>query len=309
MKKLLCCILSIVIAGLLLPTTAFAADTECAAVGTITVVGTSNYCDAAISTYVNRVEVFFVAKEDVDIVSLEFGVKMDTDMINLTGISTIAPKDILIDINPSGDYRVTGAFSLDTPCQVKAGDEICTLVGDPLKDGITTVELTVINMTIRSGGKNVVVFKNGEYQDDTSYTVSGKLTSFLSNEETIVKIVNPSNGAVVKWTEATSAYSISGILPGTYILQASKIDHVDRDFVINVSSDMSLDVKLHPIGDVTGEGQVTTVDFGRANSHARGKSTLTGYEFDCANVVPDDKITTVDAGKINSHARGKSKLW
>ena len=106
------------------------------------------------------------------------------------------------------------------------------------------------------------------------------------------------------------SYHFSNLAAGAYRLTALKDNHVPRSYTITPSSNSKLDVKIHPIGDINGDGIVSTLDFGRANSHARGKSTLEGYEFDCADVTGTDKtVTTADTGKINSHARGKSKLW
>ena len=70
------------------------------------------------------------------------------------------------------------------------------------------------------------------------------------------------------------------------------------------------DVKIHLIGDINGDGKVTTIDFVRANSHARGVTLLSGYELKCADVVgTDGKVTTADAIRINAHAKGTSLLW
>ena len=145
----------------------------------------------------------------------------------------------------------------------------------------------------------------------TVSTVSGSITSYLSSTDTVT--VQLLQGGSVKYSTTTAgnagSYTVSNVVNGSYTLRVSKKNHVTRDYPITVSGNTTQDVKICPLGDVTGEGQVTTVDFGRANSHARGKSTLSGYEFDCADVNHDGSVTTVDAGRINSHARGKSKLW
>ena len=62
-------------------------------------------------------------------------------------------------------------------------------------------------------------------------------------------------------------------------------------------------------GDINGDGRVNTSDVGKANSHAKGTSTLTGYDFACADVNGDGRVNTSDVGKINSHAKGTNKLW
>ena len=105
-------------------------------------------------------------------------------------------------------------------------------------------------------------------------------------------------------------YAIERVKPGAYTLRATKANHVAREYKVAVGdSDVVRNVKLHPIGDINGDGRITTIDFGKANSHARGKSTLEGYEFKCADVNADSKVTTVDSARINAAARGKTSLW
>ncbi len=105
-------------------------------------------------------------------------------------------------------------------------------------------------------------------------------------------------------------YSFDSVTLGEYTLIASKKNHVTRSYAVTVcDDDVTRDVKLHLIGDVNGDGQITTVDFGRVNAAARGKSKLSGYDLAVADVTDDGQITTADAGKINAAARGKSSLW
>ena len=115
--------------------------------------------------------------------------------------------------------------------------------------------------------------------------------------------------AIVKG-DATG-YSIAGVLPGTYTMKVMKKNHVTREYTVVVGTNPVVqDVKIHLLGDINGDGKVTTIDFGRANSHARGVAILTGYELLCADTVKQDGlVTTADAGRLNAHARGTSLLW
>ena len=93
-------------------------------------------------------------------------------------------------------------------------------------------------------------------------------------------------------------------------MRISKKNHVTRDYSVTVSADTKCSAKLNPVGDISGDGKVTAIDFTRANSHARGVSLLSGYELKCADVVNSDgEVTPADAARINSAARGVSKLW
>ena len=93
-------------------------------------------------------------------------------------------------------------------------------------------------------------------------------------------------------------------------MKVSKKDHATRTYEITVAgAAVTQDVKIHLLGDINGDGDVTTVDAARVNSHAKGKTLLTGYEFSCGDINGDGDITTVDAARTNAHAKGKSLIW
>nr|MDD6335269.1 dockerin type I repeat-containing protein [bacterium] len=97
---------------------------------------------------------------------------------------------------------------------------------------------------------------------------------------------------------------------GTYTMKVMKQNHVTREYTVTVSAEnVTQDVKIHLLGDINGDGRVNTSDVGKANSHAKGTATLTGYDFACADVNGDGKVNTSDVGKLNSHAKGTKKLW
>ena len=93
-------------------------------------------------------------------------------------------------------------------------------------------------------------------------------------------------------------------------MKVSKAGHVTREYEVTVGSeDMVQDVKIHLKGDITGDGQINIMDVNRANLHFKKKITLTGYEFDCANVTGDTQVNIMDVNRLNLHFKGKSKLW
>lgn len=57
------------------------------------------------------------------------------------------------------------------------------------------------------------------------------------------------------------------------------------------------------LGDVNGDGKVTTADVGLANSFAKGVKEPSEVEFLVADINGDGKVTTSDVGKINSIAK------
>jgi hypothetical protein len=168
--------------------------------------------------------------------------------------------------------------------------------------------------TVTLDGKTYTV-TDTEAIPATGTSVSGSITSFVGNTEegqvTVQLFAGESETAAytAKVTSNTS-YAFEGVADGTYTMKVSKKDHVARSYEITVSGNaVTQDVKIHLIGDINGDGDVTTVDAARVNSHAKGKTLLTGYEFSCGDINGDGDITTVDAARTNAHAKGASLIW
>ncbi|WP_316608593.1 hypothetical protein [uncultured Ruminococcus sp.] len=144
----------------------------------------------------------------------------------------------------------------------------------------------------------------------TGVTVSGNITSFLKDDDVTVTLTGVDNNFTTN-TIGINDYNLVNVPAGSYTLTISKKNHVTRDYEITVAdADVTQDVKIHPLGDVTGDGKISTADYGKANSHARNKTLLQGYELKCADVIGGDgKVGTADAGRINSAAKGKMSLW
>lgn len=145
-------------------------------------------------------------------------------------------------------------------------------------------------------------------------TVLGTATRFGSQTDDmtiqLIKIgeSEPAYEAIVKG-DATG-YSIAGVLPGTYTMKVMKNNHVTREYTVIVGTNPVVqDVKIHLIGDINGDGRVNTSDVNRANLQAKGKTTLSDYEFACADVTGDGRVNTSDVNRINLHAKGKSLMW
>ena len=142
-------------------------------------------------------------------------------------------------------------------------------------------------------------------------TLCGSFTSFMDTAGITIELLQDGEQKYsASYQDDCGSYTLNDVVAGKYTLRVSKKNHVTRDYAINVKgTEMTQDVAINPVGDVDGDGVITNFDYGRVNSHARGKSTLTDYAFFCADVDGDGVITNFDAGKVNSHARGKSSLW
>ncbi len=108
-----------------------------------------------------------------------------------------------------------------------------------------------------------------------------------------------------------AAYAIDAIAAGTYTVKVMKKNHVTREYGITVGDTaVTQDVKIHLLGDINGDGKVTTIDYIRAYSHAKGSASLSEYELKCADTVKQDgTVATADAMRIYAHAKGTASLW
>ena len=160
-----------------------------------------------------------------------------------------------------------------------------------------------------------------------TYSVSGKVDSFTSSdtsaEAKVVTLTLTKEGLETPYTTTadpdTGAYTFNSVEPGTYTLTVSKKDHATRvyegaDAVVVTNSNITgKDVKIHLMGDIDGDGRVTTIDFARAYWHACGIASkqLDAYQQACANVIggSDSGVTNADALRINQHVRSHNWLW
>ena len=145
-------------------------------------------------------------------------------------------------------------------------------------------------------------------------TFSGSVTSFGTSGSNLNLQLIPSGSQEAVFEadtdEKNSNFSFSAVEAGTYTVVVSKANHVTREYEVTVGTEpINLDVKLHLVGDINGDGRVNISDVGMANAHAKKASLLEGYSFDCANVNGDSKINISDVGLLNAHAKKTSLLW
>ncbi len=132
----------------------------------------------------------------------------------------------------------------------------------------------------------------------------------VNNDITIKLTSKETNELVSSLSVKEGDQQIFDLKPGEYELLAESDICKPRTYQITVGDDEpTVDVTINLIGDINGDGKVTTADVGRANSCAKSVTELSGYDFDCADVNNDGKITTADVGRINSHAKGISYLF
>ncbi len=146
----------------------------------------------------------------------------------------------------------------------------------------------------------------------TTFTVSGTITVSDENadEDIVVTLLTGDVEIGVAETNSMGEYVIEDLKEGSYTLVVAGGNYVQRAYEVTVAGeDVTQDVELNLLGDINGDGKISTADVGMANSHAKGVNLLEGYKFDCADVRIDGTISTADVGMINSHAKGVKSLW
>ena len=176
-----------------------------------------------------------------------------------------------------------------------------TIAATTVMDGASPAKQVELNQVIPSGKTKIY----------------GSVTSFIDDSEqvTLDLEIAPESGLAIAETQRFSGcfepFTFEVSAKGKYILTVSKKDHATRVYEIEVGDDdIYLEVKIHPLGDIDGDGDVTTFDYAQAMAHAKGVRFLTGYALECAKVPgDDDEVTTFDAAAINAHAKGARLLW
>ena len=142
--------------------------------------------------------------------------------------------------------------------------------------------------------------------------VSGTVTTFLNPLDTVT--VQLIKGGSVKYsttlTRNSASYEFPSVAKGIYTLRVKKNNHATRDYSISVYDHVYTEVKIHPLGDIDGDGAATTFDYAQVMAHAKGVRLLTDYALECAKVAGgDDEVTTFDAAAINAHAKRVKLMW
>ncbi|MBP3330503.1 MAG: hypothetical protein J6L89_06685 [Clostridia bacterium] len=153
-----------------------------------------------------------------------------------------------------------------------------------------------------------------EYVDAPSViSATINITSYLSEtDEITVEFIRYGESDVcysftTKGNNVT--YIIESILSGVYTVRISKNNHATREYENVVIKAGDFDFKICPIGDVTGDGRITVVDYNKVLRHVKKTEALTGYELICADVDFNSKINVVDYNKILRHVKKIHSLW
>ena len=209
-------------------------------------------------------------------------------------------------------YQYEPSFLLSTDYSDLPANARVVVEGIELgKDAWELTTKTVGDKTFYSGFKVRIPC----WAEGTGRAVSGTITTFLDDTDAVTVTLtregdsSPSYAKVVYGNSAT--YTFDSVAEGTYTMTVSKKNHVTRtEKVVVGATTVTKNMKVHPRGDINGDGKITTLDYMKVNAYVKGTITLTEYELKCADVIgTDGKVTTADAMRINAHVKGTKPLW
>ena len=142
---------------------------------------------------------------------------------------------------------------------------------------------------------------------DEGVTLSGSITAGTEGDVTVELF---SGEASVATVTGNGTYTFEGVAAGSYTLTVSKENHVQRTYTVTVGEEaVVLDVKLHLIGDIDGNGKVNVGDVAKLNGHIKNIALLTDdYQLLCAN-VNGGSLNMGDTASLYSHIKGTKTLY
>ena len=165
-------------------------------------------------------------------------------------------------------------------------------------------------------------------------TVSGTVTSWNDTKDTVIRIYSaetetedikkdiksqtPSLGQNVTMEADiipiekcfNQKYSVEGITAGEYVLAVYKPKHaVYITDKINITEDISQNIKLYLLGDVNQDGKINSTDALWARQRSAGSRLLGAYQSIVADVNCDGKINSTDALWIRQISAGSRIVY
>ncbi len=212
----------------------------------------------------------------------------------------------------------------DTLYCAVCGDAIDTKAIDALghtEEIIPGVEPTYSQTGLTEGKKCTVcgeITVEQEIIPSLGVTVSGTVITFddgIDNSDiTTIELFAEGSDVAVYTTTVEGAgeveYAVDAVVPGTYTVKVSKVNHATREYTITVGTEAVLqDMKIHLLGDIDGDGRVRMNDMNWINAHIKETALLEGYALACADIDGKNGVKMNDMNQINAHIKETSYLW
>jgi hypothetical protein len=139
--------------------------------------------------------------------------------------------------------------------------------------------------------------------------LSGSITVFEEGSVALTLTALGTEKPLQSVTTNTGSYNLN-VMPGQYILTVSKENHVTRRYTVTLEAEaLTLDVKLHLIGDIDGNGKINMGDVAKLSSHIKGSTPITDeYQLEIAN-INGGKLNMGDTAALYSHVKGTQMLY
>ena len=114
--------------------------------------------------------------------------------------------------------------------------------------------------------------------------------------ETMTENLLNTGSCIITLSDGSSKEGTETLKTGDKILVYDENDESQGVYVVCV------------IGDINGDGMISSSDCIKTRNHMLNKGTLEGVSFAAGDVTGDGKITSSDVIKIRNHMLGKSQL-
>ena len=212
------------------------------------------------------------------------------------------------------DTAPASAEGLPQTAEEFASGQVCWLLQSEQEDQIWGQKLGRDSHPTL-GGSKVLANTDGEgnvtgYENEPvpGVLLSGSVTSYLEDGDVTVELLL--DGQVVSTSLVTEAYSFEAVAEGVYTLRISKVNHITREYEVTVADqDVTCDVVICPMGDVTGDGSVNIKDFQRLLRHVNKTIPLEGYALNCGDVTGDGTCNIKDFQRLLRHVNKTNPLF
>lgn len=179
----------------------------------------------------------------------------------------------------------------------KFGSWTVTKPATATAQGVETRKCSVCGKTET---RNIPALGGGTISGTAEMSMSVKITR--TNDSKVIYSADISKGKFTVPTLEKGTYNVTFFVKNSH--------YVERTYTVTLNKNVTIDPELHLLGDVNGDGKLSTADAGKVNADVRKTKLLTdSYDKKVADVNGDGKLSTADVGKINAHVRNTKKLW
>ena len=143
----------------------------------------------------------------------------------------------------------------------------------------------------------------------TGVTVSGSIKSYIDDSDVTIKLIGIDNNYTDE-TKGTVDYTFDAVPAGKYTMTVSKANHVTAEYSVTVAgADVTQDVEIFPLGDVTGDGKTNVQDCTAILRYVRQIDELSDDQLKRGDVTGDNKVNVQDVTRILRHVRQIEALY